>query len=66
MTGYNMQIIINAPDSFDQLTNNEREKIIQELQEELSNKAERIKGFKEPLDDFDEWEQLGFENDEWN
>jgi len=57
---------LNAPQSFDKLSIQEREKLIQELQEELKIRTEMIEGLKKPVEDFEDWEELGFESKEWN
>ena len=61
-----MQVVLNAPQSFENLSSLEKEKLIQELQAELMIRSEMIEGFKKPVEDFDAWERIGFESDEWN
>lgn len=61
-----MQVVLNAPQSFEKLSSQERENLIQELQEELKIRTKMIGGFKEPVGDFEDWEKLGFESKEWN
>ena len=61
-----MQVVLNAPQSFENLSSLEKEKLIQELQAELMIRSEMIEGFKKPVEDFEDWEKLGFEGEEWN
>ncbi|MGR3302317.1 MAG: hypothetical protein ACUZ8I_07410 [Candidatus Scalindua sp.] len=61
-----MQVVLNAPQSFEKLSVQERNNLIQELQEELKIRTEMIEGFKKPVEDFEDWEKLGFESKEWN
>lgn len=61
-----MQVVLNAPQSFENLSSLEKENLIQALQEELMIRSEMIEGFKKPVEDFEDWEKLGFESDEWN
>lgn len=61
-----MQVVLNAPQSFENLSIQEKENLIQELQEELMIRSEMIEGFKKPVEDFEDWEKLGFEDEEWN
>jgi hypothetical protein len=61
-----MQVVLNAPQSFEKLSVQEREILIQELQEELKIRTEMIEGFKKPVEDFEDWEKLGFESKGWN
>jgi hypothetical protein len=61
-----MQVVLNAPQSFEKLSSQEKENLIQELQEELKIRTEMIEGFKKPVEDFEDWEKLGFESKEWN
>ena len=61
-----MQVVLNAPQSFENLSSQEKENLVQELQEELMIRSEMIEGFKKPVEDFDDWERIGFESDEWN
>ena len=60
-----MQVVLNAPKGFEKLSIQEKEKLIQELQEELKIRTEMIDGFKKPVEDFEDWEKLGFESKEW-
>jgi hypothetical protein len=32
----------------------------------LKIRTEMIEGFKKPVEDFEDWEKLGFESKEWN
>lgn len=64
--GLRMQVVLNAPQSFENLSIQEKETLIQELQEELMIRSEMIEGFKKPVEDFEDWEKLGFESEEWN
>ena len=61
-----MQVVLNAPQSFENLSMQEKENLIQGLQEELMIRAEMIEGFKKPVENFEDWEKLGFESEEWN
>lgn len=61
-----MQVILNAPQNFENLSAQEKENLIKDLQEELMIRTEMIEGFKKPVENFEDWEQLGFESDEWN
>ncbi|MEK6728925.1 MAG: hypothetical protein AABY76_02745 [Planctomycetota bacterium] len=61
-----MQVVLNAPQSFENLSMQEKENLIQELQQELMIRSEMIEGFKKPVEDFEDWEKLGFEGEEWN
>ncbi|HHT9107757.1 MAG TPA: hypothetical protein ACFYEF_04835 [Candidatus Wunengus sp. YC63] len=61
-----MQVVLNAPQSFENLSIQEKEHLVQELQEELRIRSEMIEGFKKPVEDFEDWEKLGFEDEEWN
>ncbi len=61
-----MQVVLNAPQSFEKLSVQEREILIQELQEELKIRTEMVEGFKKPVEDFEDWEKLGFESKGWN
>ncbi len=61
-----MQVILNTPQSFENLSIQEKENLIQELQEELMIRLEMIEGFKKTVEDFEDWEKLGFEDEEWN
>lgn len=61
-----MQVVLNAPQSFENLSIQEKEHLIQELQEELRIRSEMIEGFKKPVEHFEDWERLGFESEEWN
>jgi len=47
-----MQVVLNAPQSFEKLSSQERENLIQELQEELKIRTEMIEGFKKPVENF--------------
>lgn len=58
-----MQVVLNAPQSFENLSSLEREKLIQEFQEELMIRSEMIEDFKKPVEDFDDWERIGYNND---
>jgi len=61
-----MQVVLNAPQSFENLSIQEKENLIQELQQELMIRSEMIEGFKKPVEDFEDWEKLGFEDEGWN
>ena len=61
-----MQVVLNTSQSFENLSIQEKENLIQELQEELMIRSEMIEGFKKPVEDFEDWEKLGFESEEWN
>ena len=61
-----MQVVLNAPQSFENLSSLEKEKLIQELQLELMIRSEMIEGFKKPVEDFEDWGKLGFECEAWN
>ncbi len=58
-----MQIVLNAPQSFENLSSLERENLIQEFQEELMIRSEMIEDFKKLVEDFDDWERIGYNND---
>ncbi|MBF8277939.1 MAG: hypothetical protein HW390_3012 [Candidatus Brocadiaceae bacterium] len=40
-----MQVVLNAPQSFENLSSQEKENLVQELQEELMIRLEMIEGF---------------------
>lgn len=61
-----MQVVLNVPQSFENLSIQEKEHLIHELQQELMIRSEMIEGFKKPVEDFEDWEKLGFEDEEWN
>ena len=61
-----MQVVLNAPQSFENLSIQEKENLIQELQLELMIRSEMIEGFKKPVEDFEDWERIGFEGEGWN
>ncbi len=61
-----MQVVLNAPQSFENLSIQEKENLIQELQQELMIRSEMIEGFKKPVEDFEDCEKLGFEDEGWN
>ena len=58
-----MQVVLNAPQSFENLSRLERENLIQEFQEELMIRSEMIEDFKKLVEDFDDWERIGYNND---
>lgn len=61
-----MQIVLEASKSFEKLAPSEKEQLTKDLQEELKTRSEMIEGFKQPVEDFEEWEELGFESEGWN
>lgn len=56
-----MELTIQAPVSFFKLPKNQQKIIVEEIQSELEKKTLMIKGFQQPVEDFEDWGKVGFE-----
>jgi hypothetical protein len=61
-----MEITIEAPLSFSKLSKQQQKAIVEEIQSELEKKTSMIEGFQQSIEDFDDWEKLGFESELWS
>ena len=61
-----MELTIEAPTGFSNLSKKQQKVIIEEIQAEIEKKILMIEGFQQSIDDFDTWEKLGFETEVWS